>query len=612
MAEILKNPLKFPVKIGQGDRVKTYSSSLINGEEQLLITRDCKFFMTVGDGTYKEFETINKGITYDKVTDLVNNLDIKLTKNITDIGIALTGDIKTLKDAITSLELEFKNYVTETEFQSLTSIVDALKVIATHDNREVLDLFSKDADNNPLFGGKKIIGDTSKLDAEIADLNNRSIIGSSLDYGLFKMTIDSSITEVQEEIPFNTVMSGKLSIVNNKVQLKAGKKYKLKGILRGQLSSNGDYLDFQFYDNTKETLLGIAGTLTNGDYLEQQIAKSYIEPDVDTEISLRSIKMSGNIELHYGFSSMEVEEVGRTVIIDPAEDAKKMQFEYGMFKLQKNQNTLGVNDLVKFNSLGTGNMSINSSTSSIPLMANKTYSISINISGEWHNTVFALYNVTTNELIQILYGDVNDTDFNYLSTANILYSTTSDCQVAIKCTAIYGAFSKINSDNTQITIQEIARPYYFNYYKDSISSTVLFDGDANELGTFNLSDSVENYESLKVIYEITNSVNTLLDSTQEIIKSQIEYGRKFQFIISLALSTYTNHIAMHFANKNSFTIDDMCLKNEDKKFSIKKIIGIGFNYDNPYRDIVTTIEDFDLSDVEADSAIVDIWTEVGK
>ena len=46
--------------------------------------------------------------------------------------------------------------------------------------------------------------------------------------------------------------------------------------------------------------------------------------------------------------------------------------------------------------------------------------------------------------------------------------------------------------------------------------------------------------------------------------------------------------------------------------NIKKIIGIGFNYDNPYRDIVTTIEDFDLTDVDVDPAIVDIWNEVGK
>ena len=44
---------------------------------------------------------------------------------------------------------------------------------------------------------------------------------------------------------------------------------------------------------------------------------------------------------------------------------------------------------------------------------------------------------------------------------------------------------------------------------------------------------------------------------------------------------------------------------------VEKVIGIGFNYENPYRDIVTTIEDFTVTDVEADKAIIDIWNEVG-
>lgn len=113
------------------------------------------------------------------------------------------------------------------------------------------------------------------------------------------------------------------------------------------------------------------------------------------------------------------------------------------------------------------------------------------------------------------------------------------------------------------------------------------------------------------MYEITNSVNTLFDSVQEIIKSQIIYSRKFQFVVSLALSTYTNHISIHFEDKNGFTIDDICLENGDKKFSIKEIIGIGFNYDNPYRDIVTDIENFTATDAEVDLAISDIWKEVG-
>ena len=41
----------FPIKVGDSSGIDTYASTLISGEEQLLITRDGKQYLTKGDGT---------------------------------------------------------------------------------------------------------------------------------------------------------------------------------------------------------------------------------------------------------------------------------------------------------------------------------------------------------------------------------------------------------------------------------------------------------------------------------------------------------------------------------------------------------------------------------
>ena len=69
---------KFPIKVGDESNVKNYASTLTNGEEQLLISRDGKLYLTVGDGSYKEISggkaegsnISTKSLPYFSVTDL--------------------------------------------------------------------------------------------------------------------------------------------------------------------------------------------------------------------------------------------------------------------------------------------------------------------------------------------------------------------------------------------------------------------------------------------------------------------------------------------------------------------------------------------------------------
>ncbi|MDF2885124.1 MAG: hypothetical protein K0R54_5696, partial [Clostridiaceae bacterium] len=96
---------------------------------------------------------------------------------------------------------------------------------------------------------------------------------------------------------------------------------------------------------------------------------------------------------------------------------------------------------------------------------------------------------------------------NYLSTAEFIYEPTADCNVGVKCYAIYGSFSSIVNTNTQMLIQEIAQPYYFNYYKDSIASNVLFSGNAASVGDYTLSDDITKYKYLLISWQTGNSAS---------------------------------------------------------------------------------------------------------
>lgn len=49
---LLSRDYEFPIKIGNEEDVKDYSNSLIGGEEQLLITREGKLYLTDGNGDY--------------------------------------------------------------------------------------------------------------------------------------------------------------------------------------------------------------------------------------------------------------------------------------------------------------------------------------------------------------------------------------------------------------------------------------------------------------------------------------------------------------------------------------------------------------------------------
>lgn len=135
--------LKTPVKIGDESTVPAYASTLTHGEEQLLVTRNGKLFITDGAGSFVSFR-INSSYDSSQIDDLL----IDIQSDIADV------DTK-----------------------------------ATHANRAELDKLGEDIFGNPVYGNKQILVDFDTNDLiRLNDLN------------IFKDEVTSSISIIDGEL----------------------------------------------------------------------------------------------------------------------------------------------------------------------------------------------------------------------------------------------------------------------------------------------------------------------------------------------------------------------------------------------------------------------------
>jgi len=584
--------IKTPIKIGETENVDAYAASLKNGEEQLLVSRTGKLFLTNGAGSYLAFkcnDAYNIKETDDKFASSEKAINEKI-QNLSDNEVSLRNEFSNyaLKNDHDTFKLQTENNISDLH-SGILDIIDELidtTTIATHANRNVLNKFNEDTDGNPLYDGKKIVADfdTSKIDSEIASLNARSVIGKKLDYIFCKLE-SSAAYDPNQNIPFiEEGNSQGLEIVNGIIILKAGKTY----LINIALDETLGVLKF-IYDITNDKILG-----AQGDSYYNTTATTIIECKTDIQIAARVDKTT-NFASTIG-SYFQVIEIGRTTIIDPAEDVKRIQFEHGLFTNASNQPIVAETILTMNTQMG-GNIRL-SDNGYIPLKAGKTYKIHSIFSTNKTYADNVIYDVTNSIEIGVESNNVATSVNQLIAVAE--YTPKTDCELTVKCGAIDGALA-VEEWTIFMEIEEIAQPYYFNYYKDSISSTVLFDGAASSIGDYELLDNINNYEYLIIISSFDDKLfyNTVVS----------KYSYEKNMDIDNTVNSVSRRITF-MVKDSALTIDTMT-NNEKLIDKIEKVIGIGFNYENPYRDIVTTIEDFTVTDVEADKAIIDIWNEVG-
>lgn len=169
--------LPSPVKIGDRERVESYSKTLVDGQEQLLITRDCSLFITDGKGGYLEFKTINSGMTREEIEKLINDLSTEVLSKVDDINIKLDATASNINSLINDINLKFKGYVTKEEYDTkIQEIENKLKDIELKKpvgNRGQVYYFSTNgmSDSSPDFILKK--ANIVETDIELDELKNK-------------------------------------------------------------------------------------------------------------------------------------------------------------------------------------------------------------------------------------------------------------------------------------------------------------------------------------------------------------------------------------------------------------------------------------------------------
>lgn len=412
-----------------------------------------------------------------------------------------------------------------------------------------------------------------ELNNKIGELNLRSHIGKELDYLFARSTNRGSVNLLNNRIiPWDVLSSNNLKCENGIVTLEANKTYEIEAILYGK-SSNYMIID---YDSLS--------VLEKSSYADetQKTAKSILKTTKEQRIAIQ-FESSTGILMYGWFSSLSITEIGREVLLDPAENAKNLEFEHGTVLYNSNSNTISANTMIPYSSQ-SGNLTIQDGQ--ILLRQNKQYKISvsvlssvIDVAGGYSVFIKNIKNFSI-PIIPANYG------------ANKFCSGVYPLEVNPQVDTLIYPYMNSTGTNIQIMVEveEITHPYYFNYFKDSIGSKVLFEGNANAISTYSLNDDISHYEYLDILCSMSSKDGASLNTNSTYIRAYVEdivLGKSYQFMYNGSVLNVDRRVTFSFKDNNTLSVDSINVDSANY-LQITKIIGWGFNYDNPYKDLISS------------------------
>ena len=100
--------------------------------------------------------------------------------------------------------------------------------------------------------------------------------------------------------------------------------------------------------------------------------------------------------------------------------------------------------------------------------------------------------------------------------------------------------------------------FFMNYNPQymGFDETILFDGEANAVGEYTLNDTIEDYNYLEVISNLTTTsgLNNIHNIISKIYVKDIEYGKTNQFLGNFS-STIDRQIIFYFNDETHFNIN---------------------------------------------------------
>lgn len=448
------------------------------------------------------------------------------------------------------------------------------------------------------------------------ELDNRSVIGKELSYGEFAAGLESTTASATQYIIAKANSYGNITKNDDgTITLKRGTTYKIT--FNGSVHCSGvSYITLTLCDNNGNLLrtMTYPRTLTyTSNETESGDHSCFYEPTIDINVKLKAYSNVGTIINCYS-GKITIEEISRQIIIDPAEESKNLEFDRGYFVTNYTQGfQFSGNSIIKYDRKLNGNLEIDSN-GGIILKAGKKYEISFGFQAHSitdGNTSFSLFDLNANEFLP------NSAIYLFTSTANYAYNTASsktltietDKDISLVLKEEIGRACCLVESGCFINITEKAHPYYFNYYKDSISSKVLFEGEANASGRYTLTDDLSNYEFIIVESGSTYDNRENYVISQTIHKPEIGTGRVYTNMY-LEESNNCHRCCYSFLDDKTMSLNVWYKGFTNAK--IYKITGYGFRYDNPYKDIISSgssseIDGFEYTDEEVKENLKDIW-----
>lgn len=439
---------------------------------------------------------------------------------------------------------------------------------------------------------KRLVKETNtRLGSQIGELELRSHIGKKLDVGAFTISAPITSTSVDTVLPLDTISYGNLTLSDNGgIILAPYKRYRITAFAVLNNTITGTYnIVLRMKNITDGTYLPFMTNTARG----SSNCENVIETTETTEIQIvNNSGTSTTINNLY----VVVQEIGREVILDPAEDAKNLEFDKAVFMITSDisDSSIIVGQPIPFDSTIYNSGSLTLSNGKVKLKPNTEYKISANILIQGSNINACLKDFTNNIVISkylCCFGtNVNNPASTQPRVETYYRTGNTECEIGLNV-SFKDSLIYLKAGYCYLTVEEVAHPYYFNYYKDSIGSKVLFDGEATTVGTYDLLDDINNYEWVTVVCgQLWGSGQYSLIEERNVTVSRIQ-GTANEYSYNQYSSNSERTIYFHFdKTNNKLSIDGLVQPSGGtyKKMGVVQVIGYGFIYDNPYQDLISS------------------------
>jgi hypothetical protein len=146
---------------------------------------------------------------------------------------------------------------------------------------------------------------------------------------------------------------------------------------------------------------------------------------------------------------------------------------------------------------------------------------------------------------------------------------------ASRSSAIYGKSTTVTPENISVLYCiKYENTYATVAQYQGFKIKTLFDGNANAVGTYTLSDSIENYDYIVVYHDLSVSgIPNYMGTTITIPAGTVAYNRYCQFMYSASTTAAIRRMLYGFTNATTLSIQDITKDAALSSIQVTKVIG---------------------------------------